>query len=58
MNAWIIVLQNPFFAIPAKDGTFTIDGLPRGTYTVRVWGEELSDQQKAKPMTVIVGGAS
>jgi plastocyanin len=58
MSAWIVVLQNPFFAVPEKDGSFTINGVPRGTYTVRVWGEELSDAEKEKKMTVIVGGAS
>src|SRR4051812_2713770 len=58
MSAWIVVLQNSFFAVPAKDGTFTINGLPRGSYTVRVWGEELNDEQKAKTMTLTVGGAS
>jgi plastocyanin len=58
MSAWILVLENSFFAVPEKDGSFTIDGLPPGTYTVRVWGEELSDVEKAKTMTFIVGGNS
>ena len=58
MSAWILVLQNPYFAVPNKDGTFTINGVPRGTYTVRIWGEELSDEQKAKTFTITVGGAS
>ena len=58
VSAWIIVLQNPYFAVPEKDGTFTINGLPRGSYTLRVWGEELSDEQKAKTIAITVGGAS
>jgi plastocyanin len=58
MNAWVVVLQNPYFATPKKDGSFTIDGLPPGTYTVKFWGEELNDEQKAKTMKITVGGAS
>jgi plastocyanin len=58
MSAFILVLQNKFFAKPDKDGTFTIEGLPHGTYTIRVWGEQLTDEQKAKTFTIGTGGAS
>jgi len=55
MSAWIVVLPNAFFAVPEKDGSFTINGLPPGTYTVHIWGEELGEE---KIMTLTVGGAS
>lgn len=58
MSAWVIVLQNGFFALPQKDGTFKIDGLPAGSYTLRVWGEELSEEQKAKKIPITVGKSS
>jgi plastocyanin len=58
MSAWVIVLQNKYWAKPDKEGTFTIDGLPPGTYTIRVWGEQLSDEQKAKTFKITAGGAS
>jgi plastocyanin len=58
MSAYIFVLQNKFWAKPDKDGTFTIEGLPHGTYTIRVWGEQLSDEQKAKTFKIEAGGAS
>jgi hypothetical protein len=58
MSGWIVVLQNPYFATPQKDGTWKIDGLPPGTYKVRLWGEELSDEDKAKTLTFTVGGTS
>ena len=57
MSADIIVLQNPFFALPDKAGTFTIEGVPAGSYTLRVWGEAMSDEQKAKKTPVTAGGA-
>jgi len=59
MSAYVIVLQNNFFAVPEKDGTYTISGLPPGTYTVRVWGESLSPEQLQTTFQVkTTGGAS
>lgn len=57
MSADIVVLQNPFFAVPDKSGKFTIDGIPAGSYTLRIFGPELNDEQKAKKFPVTVGGA-
>ncbi len=39
MNAWIGVVEHPFFAVTGKDGGFVIDGLPAGRVTLRVWHE-------------------
>jgi len=41
MHAWVGVLDHPFHATTAADGTFAIDGLPPGTYTIEAWHEEL-----------------
>jgi plastocyanin len=57
MSAWVVVLQNPYFARPDKSGAFSIDGLQPGTYTVRIWGEALSEEQNARTFTFTLGAA-
>jgi plastocyanin len=46
MKAYIGVVSHPFFAVTGDDGTFTIKGLPPGTYTIEVVHEKYgtSDQ--------------
>ena len=56
MSAYVVVLQNGFYAIPDhKTGAFTINGLPPGNYTIRIWGEQLDETQNARKFTVTVG---
>ena len=43
MEAFVIVLQNPYFAVTDKNGEFTIDHVPPGTYTLKVWNERYSN---------------
>ncbi len=37
MEAWVVVLQNPYLYKTAKDGLFTIENVPAGKYTLKVW---------------------
>lgn len=53
MEAYVIVLQNPYFAVADKDGQFTIPDVPAGKYTLQVWNEKL----KGEAQEVAVGAA-
>ena len=39
MRAWVYVADNPYYAMTAKDGTFSIADVPPGTYTLVSWHE-------------------
>lgn len=41
MSAVILVLENPFFAIPSDGGRYVIDNVPPGEYTVVGWHERI-----------------
>lgn len=44
MNAFINVSATPFFAVSAADGSFSISGLPPGSYTLAAVHEKLGEQ--------------
>ena len=39
MKSYIAVFKHPFFAVTSPDGSFSIKGLPPGTYTIEAWHE-------------------
>ena len=53
MRAYVGVLDHPFFAVTSADGTFSLKGLPPGTYTVEAWHETLGTQTQ----TVTIGAS-
>jgi len=40
MEAWVIVLANPYFVKTGPDGSYTIANVPPGKYTLKVWHEK------------------
>ncbi len=56
MEGFVVVLQNPYFAVSNKEGHFEIAGVPPGPYTVAVWHPKL--KAAPKPVTVEAGKAA
>ena len=50
MEAFVVALPTPYFALTKADGTYTISNVPDGAYTVKVWHPKLKATQK--PVTV------
>ena len=44
MSAYLVVKENPYFAVTDGKGAFQIAHVPAGTYTVQVWHEKLGVQ--------------
>jgi plastocyanin len=53
MLAYVIVLQNPYFALTDNAGKYEIKNVPAGSYKLKVWHEKL--QETAKDVTVEEG---
>jgi hypothetical protein len=41
MTSWLIVQDNPYYALTGENGKFKIKDVPPGTYTLRAWQESL-----------------
>jgi plastocyanin len=50
MSAFVIVLQNPYYALTGNAGAFEIKNVPAGTYQLKVWDEKI----KGAPQQVTV----
>jgi plastocyanin len=42
MTGYIVVHSNPYVAVTDAHGSYTITSVPPGTYTARIWHEELA----------------
>jgi plastocyanin len=44
MRAYAVVTDHPYFDVTGDDGTFTLENVPPGTYTLEAWHPELGLQ--------------
>ena len=54
MEAFVVAVPTPYFAVTKPDGSYRIEGVPDGSYTLKVWHPKLKGAQK----TVQVAGAA
>ena len=45
MEGYVLVLETPYYAVSAKDGSYTIKDVPPGKYTLKIWHEKLKGQE-------------
>jgi hypothetical protein len=47
MSAWIVAVDHPYHAVTSGDGSFVIENVPPGTYTLEVWHEALGSTTRS-----------
>lgn len=47
MQAWIGVVDHPYFAVTGPDGSFRLPQVPPGTYTLTAWHERFGTQSRS-----------
>ena len=55
-KAWILVVDHPYVATTETNGTFSIDGIPAGTYHVKAWHPLLGTAEQS--VTIGAGGSA
>lgn len=54
MSAYIVVAEHPYYAVTDRTGSFVLDNIPPGSYTLRMWHEGVAvtktDLERGKPV--------
>jgi plastocyanin len=56
MNAFLVVVPTPYFAVTDSDGAYDIKDVPAGAYTLKTWSED--GKVTTQPVTVAAGTAN
>ncbi len=56
MFAYVAVFDHPFYAVTAKDGTYTIQNVPKGKYVLEAFHEKTHRQKSGVTREVTVDG--
>jgi plastocyanin len=51
MSAYLVVVPTPYFAVSDQTGTYKIENVPDGSYTVTAWHEGAKNQSKPVSVT-------
>jgi len=54
MKSWVLVSDHPYYAVTDKNGNFSIENIPAGTYDVVCWQEKFGSK-RALSATVTIG---
>ena len=56
MRAWVAAFDHPYFAVTGRNGSFALDGVPQGAYTLKAWHPALG--LTTHPVTIGPAGAT
>jgi len=56
MHGFVFVAKNPYYAMVAEDGSYSIEGVPAGKYKIMAWHGTLKEQKGSVEVTA--GGAA
>ncbi|OGW68793.1 MAG: hypothetical protein A3A88_08665 [Nitrospirae bacterium RIFCSPLOWO2_01_FULL_62_17] len=58
MESWGMAIDNPYYAVTGKDGTFSIPDVPPGEYTLVAWHPQVQTMQQRKIVVTAKGAVT
>jgi plastocyanin len=51
MQGWVVASKHPYIALTGADGSFKMENVPAGEWTVKIWHEKFGDQESKVSVT-------